>query len=133
MNKSTKRFAIGTLVAALVGFLTGILTAPKSGKETRADIKKTAVDTKVETEKQLKKLHTELSVLLEQLSEKKDLYQGRAKTQYEDLNKKAVAVKQKARELLSAIHEGDAEDKDLKKVLAETSSAVNHLKAFLKK
>ena len=32
-----------------------------------------------------------------------------------------------------AVHEGDADDKDLKKAIGEATKAVEHLKSFLKK
>ncbi len=50
---------------------------------------------------------------------------------------KAVGVakiaKEKSRELLSAIHEGDADDKDLQNAIKEATKAVDHLKSYLKK
>jgi gas vesicle protein len=133
MNKNTKRFAIGTVFAAVFGFLAGILSAPKSGKETRQDIKNAAVETKVAAEKQLKRLHTELGDLIDQANAKKDEYKGKAKKEYDDLVDRSQEMKQKARVLISAIHEGDAEDKDLKIVLSEAQKVAKHLKAFLKK
>ncbi len=133
IEKNAKRFAIGTVVAAAAGYVAGVLTAPKSGKETRKDIKDTAIKTYAETEKQLKKLHTELNDLL-----------GKAKLQVSDLKGKSqvdlnraidagMVIKEKARELLSAVHEGDAEDKDLQSAIAEANKAVDHLKAYLQK
>jgi predicted nucleic acid-binding Zn-ribbon protein len=58
---------------------------------------------------------------------------GKAKAEYEDLADKAGSAKQKTRELLSAIHEGDADDKDLRKAIKEASKAIDHLKSFMKK
>jgi len=45
----------------------------------------------------------------------------------------AKVAKEKAREILSAVHEGDADDKDLKKAVDEASKAVAHLRTYLKK
>ena len=133
MNKSTKRVAIGAVFTGIGGYVAGILTAPKSGRETRQDIKEVAVTTTAEAEKRLKELHTELNNLLRQAKAKSSKYTGRAKTEYDRLVGVTDRAKQKAREILSAIHEGDAEDKDLKKVVKETREAVKHLEAFLKK
>jgi gas vesicle protein len=133
MKKTTKRFAVGTIVAAAAGYLAGILTAPKSGKETRQDIRETAEKTVQETEKQLKKLHTELSDLLLQAKSKADHLSGKAKEEMDVVVKNTHMIKEKAREILSAVHEGDADDKDLKKAVQDSQKAIEHLKSYLAK
>ena len=133
MDKRVKRFAIGTVVAAAAGYIAGILTAPKSGKETRADIKNAAEKGVAEAERQLKRLHTELSELIRTANERLTQLKG---TAHDDLEKAVAATKtakEKARELLSAVHEGVADDKDLKKAIEEANKAAEHLKAFLAK
>ena len=133
MKKDTKKFAVGTLIAAVAGFAAGILTAPKSGKETRKDIKDVAVKTTKEAENKLKQLHTELNDLIDEATEKGKEFQGKAKDQYQEAVDKSKVAKQKAREILSAVHEGDAEDKDLQDAIKEASNAVKHLKSYIKK
>lgn len=133
MGKTAKRLAVGTVVAAAAGYVAGILTAPKSGKETREDIKKTASHTVAEAEKQLKKLHTELAKVITQAQEQADEMKGKAKAEIEDAIKKTNVAKEKARELLSALHEGDADDKDLRKAINEANKAIDHLRSYLKK
>ena len=133
MKKATKRFALTTLIAAAAGYVTGILTAPKSGKETRQDIKDTAEKTISEAEKRLKKLHTELSQLLDQAKTQGQKLKGEARKELETVGQAAHTAKEKAREILSAVHEGDATDKDLQKAIKEAEKAVDHLKAFLKR
>jgi gas vesicle protein len=133
MKNATKKFAIGAVVAAAAGYIAGILTAPKSGKETRADIKDAAEQGVAEAEKQLKKLHTELNTLIGEAKSKSAELKGKAQDEINKATDVAQSVKEKARELLSAVHEGDADDKDLKKAIAEATKAVNHLKAFIKK
>ena len=133
MNKSTKRIALGAVIAGIGGYLAGILTAPKSGRETREDLKDAAAATTAEAEKRLKQLHTELGNLLSQAREKGSKYTGKAKVEFDKLVSATNIAKQKAREILSAIHEGEVEDKDLQKVVSETSNAAKHLKAFLRK
>jgi len=130
---SPKNLAITTLVAGAAGYIAGILTAPKSGRETRQDIKDTASKGYAEAEKQLKKLHTDLGNALDEAKAKLSTVNGKAKEELEGAMNVAKQGKDKARELLSAVHEGEAQDKDLKKALDEGSKAFNHLKSFLTK
>lgn len=134
-EKSTqiKRFALGAAIVATAGYVAGILTAPKSGKETRADIQHKVVSGKVEAEKQLKRLHTQLGAAIDDAKNRADDLKGRAKTELEEATDKGVKAKEKARELLSALHEGDADDKDLQKAINEGQSAIEHLKTYIKK
>ena len=128
-----KNFAIGTAIAAVAGYVAGVLTAPKSGKETREDIRTNASKGVVEAEKELKKLHTELAGLLDESKKKKDELGADASKELSSLVDKAKDTKEKARTLLSAIHEGDAQDKDLKKAIADANKAIDHIKSYLKK
>jgi gas vesicle protein len=133
MSKSAKKFAVGALLAAAAGYVAGILTAPKSGKETREDIKEGVEHGVAEAEKQLKKLHTELNQLLDEARSRASEFKGKAQDEMDKAVEAAKVVKDKTRELLSAVHEGDAEDRDLKKAVTEASKAVQHLKTYLKK
>jgi len=134
MAKDTiKKFAVGAVVAAAAGYAAGILTAPKSGKETRKDIKDTAKATYTIAEKELKALHTELDKLLNEALGKSSELRGLARENLEKAIVGAKVAKEKARELLSAVHEGDADDKDLKKSIDEANKAIAHLKTYLKK
>ena len=133
MGKGSKNFALGAVVAAATGYVAGILTAPKSGKETRKDIQNAAIKAKTEGEKRLKQLHSELNVKLDQAKSKVG---QAAKSSRKDLDKAIAAAgiaRDKAREVLSAVHEGGAEDKDLKKAIEESESALEHLKTYLTK
>ena len=133
MKNRAKKYAIGATVAALAGYAAGVLTAPKSGKETRKDIKSTAVKARQEAEKKLKVLHSELDVLIAQAKKgAKSLKKGTTE-EFASVITKAQFAKDKAREVLSSIHEGDAVDKDLQKAVDEVKQASEHLKAFLKK
>lgn len=133
MKNAARKIAIGTAVAGLAGYVTGILTAPKSGKETREDIKHAASTAAVEAERRLKALHTELAELIDEAKVRGAQLSGKAKDQYDELMAKSKLAKQKAREVLSALHEGDAEDEDLKRAVKESNQAIAHLKAYLKK
>ena len=55
-----------------------------------------------------------------------------AKKQFDAAVKAATLAKDKAREMLSAIHEGDAEDKDLQKAIDDVNAAISHLRKFMK-
>jgi len=133
MAKSTKKFALGAVFAAAAGFLAGILSAPKSGKDTRTDIKNAATASVNEAEKQLKKLNTQLTDLLNEGKKQVADLKGKAKKESDELMEKGQQMREKAREMLSAAHEGDAEDKDLKKAIDDVNVAIKDLKAYLKK
>lgn len=133
MSKSGNKFAIGTLIAAAVGYVTGILTAPKSGKETRQNIHDAASKAKMEAERNLKKLHSELGQLIDQGKEKAGKLKSKGKSDLDHALDSAKVAKEKARELLSALHDGDADDKDLQKAVKDVNKAIDHLKKYLAK
>jgi gas vesicle protein len=133
MSKFAKRFALFAAVAGAAGYVAGLLTAPQSGKETRGDIKDATNRGITEAEKDLKQLHTELTKLLDELDKLRGQVKGRAETELSQLFDKAKDTKEKAREMISAVHEGDAEDKDLRKAIQDANAAIDHLKDFLKK
>jgi gas vesicle protein len=132
-GSSFKLFAIGSAIAAAAGYLVGLLTAPKSGKETRGDIKKATTEGMVQAEKDLKRLHTELGKVIDEARINGDRFSAKAKNDLAELVDKAKDTKEKAREVISALHEGDAEDVDLKKAVKEANIALDHLREFLKK
>ncbi len=131
MSKGTKNFAVGTLFAAAAGFVAGILTAPKSGRETRADIGRAASRAKTEAERNLKQLHSELNQLIKQGQEKAGKLKSKTKAELEGVLDKGKEAREKAGELLSALHDGDADDKDLQKAIKEVNKAIAHLKKYL--
>jgi len=126
-----KVVAIGALISAVAGYVAGILTAPKSGKETRADIKDKAVETYSAAEKKLKSLHTELTDLIDDASGRIASFKNRKDVS--DALDRGRDAKQKAREVLSMLHDGEAEDKDLKKAIQDATEAIEHLRNYLKK
>lgn len=134
MGKSSgRKFALGTVIAGTVGYLAGILTAPKSGKATRQDIKNNVDRGWSEAEKQLKALHTELMTKLDEVKVVGQKVTGQAKAEFDASLNKARDAKEKVREMLSAIHEGDAKDDDLQRAIKQASSALDHLKDYIKK
>lgn len=134
MGKSTgHKFALGAVIAGTVGYLAGILTAPKSGKATRKDIKDNVDRTLVAAEKELKKLHTELAGKLEEVKLVSQKYTGKAKEEVDASINKARDAKEKVREMLSAIHEGDADNEDLQRAIKDAKQALDHIKNYFKK
>lgn len=125
--------ALGTALAAGAGYLAGILTAPKSGRETRKDLRKKAQQAKADAEHKLKQAHSELSKVLDEANAKAKTGKEKITQEVKDAIAKAEAARQKARELLSAIHEGEAEDNDLKQAVEETKQALSHLKKYIGK
>lgn len=137
MSKEGKGFggklAIGAAIAAAAGYVAGLLTAPKSGKETREDIKRKANEVYVAAEKELKKLHTELNEKLAVANEKLGELRAQGGKKFDDALDQAKKAKDKAREMLSSLHDGEANDKDLQKAINEATKAVENLRVYLKK
>jgi gas vesicle protein len=129
----TGKYAVGAAAAALAGYVAGILTAPKSGKETREDIKNTAFKTKREAENKLKALHKELDETITDARERAAKLSAKAKEEMSGAMNAAMAAKDRVREILSAIHEGDAEDKELDAAIKDATSALEHLKTYFRK
>lgn len=127
------KYALGAALTALAGYIAGLLTAPKSGKETRKDLKDQAEKTYATAEKELKKLHTELNDVLAEVSDKVSELRGKAPKEVDDMVAKGTKAKEKAREVLSGLHDGEIEDKDLKKAVAEATKAIENLRNYLKK
>jgi gas vesicle protein len=126
-----RKIAIGAAITAVLGYIAGILTAPKSGKETRSDIKHKAQDTYGVAEKELKKLHTELTDVIDEVSDRITSFKNNKEVS--GALDKGRDAKQKAREVLSTLHDGEANDKDLKKAISDATKAIEHLRDFLHK
>lgn len=132
MRKRTKDVAVGAAFAAGIGYLAGILTAPKSGKETRKDIERETTKVKKEAEKKLKELHSELDTLITRGKTQAKTAKATVKKDLDLAIDKAQAAKDKAREILSAFHEGESEDRELAQSVKDIDKALAHLKKFLK-
>ena len=126
-----KKFAIGAAITAALGYVVGILTAPKSGKETRGDIRGKAVEGYNAAEKELKKLHTELTDMIDEVSDRITSFRNRKDVS--DALDRGRDAKQKAREVLSMLHDGETDDKELKRAISDATKAIEHLRDFLRK
>ncbi len=128
-----KKVVIGSAIAATAGYLAGVLTAPKSGQETRADIKKAASKSVAQAEKELKRLNSELDKTLKQAQASGNKMSARTKQEVDALVIKAKVAKEKTRELLSAVRNGGADNKELDKAIKDANDSIEHLKQYLKK
>jgi gas vesicle protein len=122
-----------TGLAALGGYLAGILTAPKSGKETRADLGDAAQAGFDKADQELFDAVAELSNLLESAKSQAADLSDKARAEFEEATAKAKMARDKAREVLSAVHEGGAKDNDLNLAVVQANRALNHLREYLKK
>lgn len=130
-KQRTGKLAISAVVAAGIGYAAGVLTAPKSGKQTRRDIQKATVKAKKEAEAKLKSLHSDLSNLISEGKRQAKATSSKAKSGFDEAINRAQTAKDKARQLLSAVHEGEADDKDLQKAIDDVKKATQHLKSFV--
>lgn len=128
-----KIMATSALLLAGAGYVTGLLTAPKSGKETRKDLAISASKARIDAERKLKKLHSELQDLIGQGEARSKKLKDKAKQEFDEALDEAKRAKEKARELLSALHQGDADDPNLQAVINEVKLAQKNLVTFLKK
>lgn len=132
-KEDNKKVATGALMAGLIGFTVGLLTAPKSGRETRKDIAEKAVKAKTEAEKSLKEVHSQLHAMLINARKDADSLTGKARMELDRLIDSASDAKEKVREIISAIHEGDADDPDLKQALKDARDALKDLEKHVKR
>lgn len=130
-SHKSRNLAVGGAVLAGISYVAGILTAPKSGRETRKDINKAAHKAMTDAERHLKLAHSELAELLVTLKEQANKGKDLANKELQLALEQAEVVKTKTRELISAIHEGEASDKDLDVAVKEAKAAVKHLKSFI--
>lgn len=130
---SFKKVLAVTGLVALGGYLAGILTAPKAGRETRADIGSAAQAGLDKAEQQLSDVVAELSNLLESTKVQVADLSDKARVEFEEATAKAKMARDKAREVLTAVHEGGAKDNDLNLAVVQADRALNHLREYLKK
>ena len=132
-SSAAEKFAIGAAIAGLVGFVVGLLTAPKPGKQTRKDLKKTAEKGADEVEKQLKELHAELGKVLKNIEKEAGEKAASSRTKVGKAVVAAAVTKDKLREVLTALHEGEANDSELNNAIQDAKQALESLKDYLKK
>lgn len=129
--KKGEKFFLTALLASGIGYVAGILTAPKSGKETRKDIHDKAQQAKKESERRIKELYVELNDAIKAAQTKMGKVGGTAKTEFNDIIDKAVGVKERSKQLITSIREGDNDDQDLKQASDDIKKAIEHLKSYV--
>lgn len=127
-----KKVVIGSAIAAAAGYVVGVLTAPKSGKQTRDDLKKAASKKVTEAEKQLKTLHTQLASEITKLNDKLHTLKGASKKKCEELITTSKEVQNKAKDMLSALHDGEVDNPALKSAIQDVKQASKSIKDYLK-
>lgn len=135
MAKSSlfQKIAVGTAIAGAAGYVAGVLSAPKEGKRTRRHLKKVADRNIIDLEKQLKELHTEMSQLMGSAKKSRNEMSGQSYKKLTSALNNATGAKDKLRQVISSIHEGEPSDKDLAKALDDAKRSLEHLKNFIKK
>lgn len=128
-----KNVVAAVIIGAAAGYVAGILTAPKSGKETRADIKNATDKYVADAQVKLQSLREDLSNLIDDATERAKLYSEKGKKEVAGLVDKAKSAQVKAKEVLGAVKNGEAQDKDLQKALQDANNAKDHLAEYLKK
>lgn len=131
MKKSNKNLAIGTFLAAAAGYIAGILTAPKKGSETRKDIVDLGIKTEVEAEKSFKKILADLNKVIKDAEVMVSKKGAEAKKELNQALETAKSAKEKVRNILSSLHEGTVNDKELKNALDDSTKALVHLRKFI--
>ena len=132
-SKTTKRVIIGTAAGLAAGYVVGLLTAPKSGKDTRQDIKDVSTKAWRAAEIKLKKLYSDMSDLIDQATKKAKQLSGRSKEKLNELVDDTKEAQQKVKEVISAIHDGDADDPELDSAVKQANDAIKHLANYMKK
>jgi gas vesicle protein len=132
-KETTKKVVIGSGLAAVAGYIAGLLTAPKSGRDTRDDILDVAEKGKVDLEKEFKAINKELVAVVKDAKKESSKANKKGQAEINKLVEKSLDTKEKLKEVISAIHDGTAEDEDLKRAVKNASNAVEHLKDYLKK
>jgi gas vesicle protein len=132
-DKNKNGFVKGTIIGAAIGAIGGILFAPKSGKETRKDISDAAVKAKNSAEAKLKAAYSELGNLAAKAKKEAEELKGKAKTEYEKLANKLEAAQIRIKELITSVREGEIDEKDIDKALAEAHKLIDEVGDKIKK
>jgi gas vesicle protein len=109
-DKTTSKFAIGTILGVVAGAIAGILFAPKSGKETREDIKDETKKLAHGAEAELKKLEGEIASKLKS-------------------SKLASSIKKEAEQIVKEIREALGDDDITPEKLEKTLKRAKSVKS----
>lgn len=129
---STAAF-VGVATGLLVGYVAGILTAPKSGAETRKDIKDATDRAIAMAQQKVSALQAQVNVLVDQARARAKNLSLRGKQDLDDLIDNAKIAQDKAKAMLIAVKDGEADDPDLQRAVEKANEAKDNLANFLKK
>ncbi|MDQ3123295.1 MAG: YtxH domain-containing protein [bacterium] len=133
MGKNSGKWAASAVAAGVAGYVVGVLTAPKSGKETREEIRKASANARSDAEKKFKLILTDLNARLDEAKSKGENVTGRGRKEFEKMYAQATDAKEKVRQIISGLHDGDADDPELKRALKDAQGALKHLEKYIKK
>lgn len=132
-QETTMNVVLGLAIGLTAGYVAGILTAPKSGKETRQDIKD-ATDHAVKlAQEKIRTLQAQVSELAEVAAARAKSLSARGKQELDELVENAKDKQYKAKAVLAAVKDGDADDPELRKAVESANDAKESLANFLKK
>jgi gas vesicle protein len=130
---SVADFFVVSAIAGSIGYLAGLLTSPKSGKQNRKKVKQVAKKSRKAAEAELDSLGKELGDIISNSKKATESMTKKAQGEYGLLVDKAKNAKEAAQEVLSAIKEGKAKDKDLDMAVKDAKAVIIHAQDFVKK
>lgn len=122
----------GVAFGLAAGYLAGILTAPKSGAETRQDIKDASDRAIKMASERVHMLQAQISELVDQARARAKNLGARGKQELDVLVENAKDAQGKAKALLQAAKDGEADDPELNQAIARANEAKEHLANYLK-
>lgn len=129
---TAKNVVLGLAVGLVAGYVAGVLTAPKSGKETRQDIKD-ATDRAVKlAQEKVQVLQGQISDLVDIAKSKAQTLGARGKKELDVLVENAKDAQYKAKAVLAAAKDGEADDPELRRAVESANDAKDALANFLK-
>lgn len=131
-DKNKNKFLKGGLIGAVAGLVTGLLFAPKKGEQTRAEIKSLANKKATEAEKSLKKVLTQVDAKVDESKVKLKKARGTAKKEIADWLIKAEIAQKKLKETITAVREGEADKKTIKKAEQDAEKLISKIEEKLK-
>lgn len=124
---------IGVAAGVVAGYVAGILTAPKSGAETRKDIKDATDRAVAIAQEKVQALQAQVTELVDQARAKTRSLTERGKQDLDDLIDNAKDAQDKAKAMIAAVRDGEADDPDLQRAVEQANEAKQNLANFLKK
>ena len=132
MKKPYKNLLTVAILSSSLGYLAGLLSAKQSGKQTRKNMSNASKEIQAKTEATVNNLYQELTEIIKKAEIKIDNSKLSIRNNLYRSAMRAKKAKVQANEILTAIKNGKASDKDLQKSVESTKSAIKELKNYLK-